>query len=277
VHPGQRAPARVRKYWAVTYPESPEAGGAGRPLGAGPPGSPGSPGPGAAGAAGSGGSPGQPGGPGWPVQPGPRYAAPPGPGAPGWGYAAPPPAGYAYPGMLRPLPVAPSGEPLADFSERFVAALVDTAILTAVTIIAAIPAVVAWFASSWRYLAPSPDGTAPAEMPPDVILWLLAIEAGLLIFSLVATYVYDVEMMFRRGQTVGKRVMKIRVIPLDPAVPSLTRGIAVRRWLIWRLAGGFVPLLQWLDGLWQLWDQPFRQTLHDKVAKTAVVKVVGRR
>ena len=31
-------------------------------------------------------------------------------------------------------------------------------------------------------------------------------------------------------------------------------------------------LLPWLDGLWQLWDKPLRQCLHDKAADTVVVK-----
>jgi uncharacterized RDD family membrane protein YckC len=53
----------------------------------------------------------------------------------------------------------------------------------------------------------------------------------------------------------------------------LTRGIAVRRWLMDSVAVQFAPLLFLLDGLWQLWDQPYRQCLHDKVAGTTVIKV----
>ena len=35
----------------------------------------------------------------------------------------------------------------------------------------------------------------------------------------------------------------------------------------WRIVGENV------DGLWQLWDKPYLQTLHDKAAQTVVVKV----
>ena len=35
----------------------------------------------------------------------------------------------------------------------------------------------------------------------------------------------------------------------------------------------YVPFFSWIDGLWQLWDQPYRQCLHDKWAGTVVVKV----
>ena len=34
-----------------------------------------------------------------------------------------------------------------------------------------------------------------------------------------------------------------------------------------------MPFFSYLDGLWQLWDKPFLQTLHDKAAQTVVVKV----
>jgi uncharacterized RDD family membrane protein YckC len=89
---------------------------------------------------------------------------------------------------------------------------------------------------------------------------------------LLLTYVYYVEMMFRSGQTLGKRAMKLRVVPLDPAA-RLTRPVAVRRWLVQFPAGMLVPFFNYLDGLWQLWDKPYQQCLHDKFARTAVVKV----
>ena len=62
----------------------------------------------------------------------------------------------------------------------------------------------------------------------DIVWPLLGFVAFVLVFSLVLNYVYEVEMMFRTGQTVGKRIMKIRVIPVDPA-QTLTRGDAARR------------------------------------------------
>ena len=34
-----------------------------------------------------------------------------------------------------------------------------------------------------------------------------------------------------------------------------------------------MPFLSYVDGLWQLWDKPYQQTLHDKAAKTVVIKV----
>jgi len=205
----------------------------------------------------------------------PQGYAPPGgygPPPPGWGYAAPPP--------LRPAPRAPNGAPLAEFGDRFLAFLIDYAILVGVALIFTIPLVIYQFSlmEDWATTF-GPPGSPPPEdigqlyadmfaaMAP--ILW-----AYLIYFALMMAlyYVYRVELMFRTGQTVGKKVMKIRVIPLDPAA-TLTRGMAAKRWFIDTVAVQFVFLLQLLDGLWQLWDQPFRQCLHDKFAQTVVVKV----
>jgi hypothetical protein len=41
------------------------------------------------------------------------------------------------------------------------------------------------------------------------------------------------------------------------------------------VVAGFVPGLQLIDGLWQLWDQPYRQCLHDKWPGTIVVKATA--
>ena len=78
-------------------------------------------------------------------------------------------------------------------------------------------------------------------------------------------------MMFRSGQTIGKRIMKLRVQPVDPRL-ALTRRIALKRYAVIMLTS-LVPALGWVDGLWQLWDKPWRQCLHDKFAQTLVIKL----
>jgi uncharacterized RDD family membrane protein YckC len=89
---------------------------------------------------------------------------------------------------------------------------------------------------------------------------------------LVGYYVYYVEMMYRSGQTVGKKVMKVRVVPIDPH-GTLTRTMAAKRYVVEFIGGIVIPFFSYLDGLWQLWDKPYQQTLHDKYAQTVVVKV----
>jgi uncharacterized RDD family membrane protein YckC len=204
------------------------------------------------------------------------------------GQAGPPPAppGYIYPPGFGypppPPPVAPGGQRLAEFTDRLLARLIDTAILGGATAVVIIPicliavfAIFDNFSTTVTIVDGEPvGGRAPIE-GADVfayLLPLLGIIALLILLSLLLAYLYDVEMMFRSGQTIGKRIMKIQVIPLDPA-QTLTRGLAVKRFLIQHVAVMFVPLLNWIDGLWQLWDKPYRQCLHDKFATTTVIKL----
>jgi hypothetical protein len=74
------------------------------------------------------------------------------------------------------------------------------------------------------------------------------------------------------GQTVGKRVMKLWVTPVAPA-EQLVRTHLVKRWAVQNLVAQVVPFFGLLDGLWQLWDKPLQQCLHDKAAQTVVVKL----
>ena len=100
---------------------------------------------------------------------------------------------------------------------------------------------------------------------------MLGLYLAILVIMLGLSYVYCVEMMFRSGQTLGKKALRLRVVPLDPRA-TLTRGAAAKRYSVAILAGSFIPLLPLVDGLWQLWDKPYRQCLHDKAAGTVVVK-----
>ena len=201
----------------------------------------------------------------WPTGQG----APPYPtGAPQFGYSTPPAVGMPPPGYryLPPRPVGPTGEPLAEFSDRFLARLIDGAILGAVGMVIAIPAFIVMFA----VLSHSINSASDQPNMAPILVTIFGAYGAILVLALVAGYVYEVEMTRRTGQTVGKRVMKIRVVPLD-TVP-MSRSIVARRWLASTVAGVFIPMFSWIDGLWQLWDQPLRQCLHDKFARTVVVK-----
>jgi uncharacterized RDD family membrane protein YckC len=219
----------------------------------------------------------------WPGQGG--SAAPPpaaGQGTPPPGYPpyyGPPPQ-YGPPGWRpQPVPLSPDGRPLADFGSRLLAYFIDVAILTAITMVVSLPFLL-WFIFKWTSemaeLSDPYSGTDPFaasdRMVGEFFVPFLLMELGLFVFLLVAYYIYSVEMMFRSGQTLGKKLIKVRVVPLEPGA-TLTRGMAAKRYLIEFVGGMFVPFFSYLDGFWQLWDKPYQQTLHDKVAKTVVVKV----
>ena len=108
------------------------------------------------------------------------------------------------------------------------------------------------------------------ELPLGVILALLAVDV-----------VYEVALVATRGQTVGKMVMKIRIVRADNGLlPGWDQSSL--RWLVPAVPGlvALVPSL-WLVELLTLvvylsltWDK-VRQGWHDKAAKTLVVKVVS--
>ncbi|WP_249999628.1 RDD family protein [Actinoplanes sp. M2I2] len=188
------------------------------------------------------------------------------------GYGPPPgyPAAPAYlPPPPPPVPVSPAGVPLADFAQRLLAYMIDGALLSAVGFAVALPVFVVVFL---RLPDVDPYATEPFGDLDGFFLPLLLAEAGLFLLLLLIYYLYVVEFMHRTGQTLGKKAMKIRVVPLDPG-RTLTRGMAARRYLVEYVGGLLVPFFSFVDGLWQLRDKPYQQTLHDKVARTVVVKV----
>ncbi|MFR9776669.1 RDD family protein [Micromonospora sp. MS34] len=189
----------------------------------------------------------------------------------------PPPPGYApHPGFVPPT-LAPNGQPLAGFGDRLVAWLLDTAVATVLAMVLFFPVFIwLWLRMFTEMTAVNPDGTVPqpdpATMLGDFFLPMLLAEAGLLLVMLVFYWLYHVEYARRTGQTLGKKAMKLRIVPLDPAAP-LTRGVLGRRYLVEFVAGTLVPFASYADGFWQLWDKPWQQCLHDKFAGTVVVKV----
>ncbi|MEU6553169.1 RDD family protein [Streptomyces sp. NPDC046915] len=91
-----------------------------------------------------------------------------------------------------------------------------------------------------------------------LVAWILA--SGTLYFPFA---------IWRFGSTLGKRICKVRVV----------HRITGRRLGFWRALGRevfwpvscFIPVLGLLNSLWCVWDKPFQQCLHDKVADTMAV------
>jgi uncharacterized RDD family membrane protein YckC len=187
--------------------------------------------------------------------------------APGYGY----PPGHGYPpgAFAPPVPTAPGGAPLAEFWQRLVAYLLDSLILAAVLII---PLVVMFGLVFVPYILSLRPGDQPD--PRSFVLLELLIFAIFIPLQIIASYIYFVRMFHKTGQTVGKRVMRIRVVRVLDGGPVDLR-VARRRWLVQHVSSLIAFYFNLADGLWQLWDQPYRQCLHDKCAETIVVQVTG--
>lgn len=226
--------------------------------------------------------------------PGPQSGHPgagPHPEQPGWwpgpptdaGQPSGPPPGWPYPTWpgRPPLP-QPHGLPLASYGARLVARLIDFGVVFLLNV-----AVNGWFV--WRYVeevAPylresfrrALAGNSSTEGLPQPGEQAGGLQIVILLIATALWFAYEVPSMAARGQTFGKRVAGIRAVPVEADQP-LGFGRATRRWttlglptMLWYCCG-FGLLLQLVDAVSPLFDQPLRQALHDKRAQTVVVQL----
>lgn len=104
----------------------------------------------------------------------------------------------------------------------------------------------------------------------------------LTVVTLFAQLLYNVGLHATTGQTIGKRLVGIRLVRADEPTRSPGLPAASLRWLIQLgapqalqgvpVVGFLVGLFGLADHLWPLWDQR-NQALHDKAARTLVVRV----
>nr|MDT0662705.1 RDD family protein [Micromonospora sp. DSM 115978] len=204
---------------------------------------------------------------------------PPGNGGPGEG-AAPPGWVYHQYAMAVPPP-RPHGLPLAPLGPRLAARLIDIGVLLLLNVL-----VNGFFV--WRLtqdMRPFVDelvrrsvaGESSAEGMPATGQ-AEGLQVVILLIAAALWFAYEVPALANSGQTYGKRLMGVKVVPL--AVDErLGFGRSLRRWnllglptFLWGCCGvGF--LLQLVDCAFPLFDRPLRQALHDKRAATVVVQV----
>jgi len=117
------------------------------------------------------------------------------------------------------------------------------------------------------------DGSAPSQAAMTALQAdLLSVSTSITVISVVVSALYQLPQNKAWGRTLGKRALGLRIRPLAADVP-LSWGQVVARWGVFEACSvvlGGLPLL--LDCLWPLWDKPWQQALHDKAAKTIVVR-----
>ncbi|MFC8079329.1 RDD family protein [Streptomyces sp. NPDC057307] len=183
-------------------------------------------------------------------------ANPPPPGDP-YGGSAPPPPGDPYGGNdpLRGMP------PLASMGKRILARIVDWIIVAIPLALISIPFNVY---GRWSDESNSWDDTVNGMNGGGQ--WVFRI------ITIVAYVGYDTVMTQWGGQTLGKKLFKIRVAMLNDGRVPESRASFLRAVVLW------VPALVCCACFWPLlllililFDRPYRQGLHDKAAKTVVV------
>jgi uncharacterized RDD family membrane protein YckC len=216
-------------------------------------------------------------------QPPPGWAPPP----PGWtppppGWTPPPPGWTPPPGWVPPhaygyqVQARPHGQPLAGLGRRLVARLVD---IVAVLILNVL--VNGWLAYQWwlevepifRATMADPFATPqPASARSSYLILTMLVVATALWFA------YEVPALANSGQTLGKRLLQVKVVKLE-STDRLGFGRAFGRWArmgmwtpLWSCYGvGFLAQLVIAGSV--LFDQQLRRGLHDKSAGTVVVAV----
>lgn len=227
-----------------------------------------------------------------PVAQGPTAGTGPGapPPPPASGSAEPPAAGWS-PGRLPT--VGPTGLPhvsavvprphglrLAPLTVRLVARVIDVIAVLLLNV-----AVNGWFVVQYvQEISPvigeywrrglAGESTKELEVPPRAGY----LEVAILAIALALWFAYEVPGTANNGQTLGKRLLRIKVVRVESLEPLGVRR-AWRRWnpiglpvLLWGCYG-FGFLLQILDLMVAIADRPLRQAFHDKSAGTLVVKI----
>ncbi|MFF0479687.1 RDD family protein [Streptomyces sp. NPDC004435] len=191
----------------------------------------------------------------------PPGSPPPGSPPPGSPYDSPYPPPPPYGGYgggyggTDPLSGMP---PLAETGRRILARLVDWVIVAVPLAIIGIP-----FDIYDRATRDDTDFQDAVTGGSSLVFQLLTI---------VAYVAYDTVLTAQNGQTLGKRLMKLRVAMLnDGSTPPMSQSL-LRAVVLW------LPALVCCACLWPLLilililvDKPYKQGLHDKAAKTVVV------
>jgi uncharacterized RDD family membrane protein YckC len=212
------------------------------------------------------------------ARPYPRGGPPPYGPPPGYGYGPPPAYGYDPPAR----PPAPR-LPLAPMLRRAGARLLDNGLVAVFGFALILPVAVGALGLD----------TAGSETKEEGGIWTWPIILVLFVILSVLPFLYEAVQLTLWGQTLGKRWLGLRVVKVNP--PGRSPGFFVGTWRaavnqigyqlgffffliltvkVSDLAGyglllvSLGILLAYLRGVW---DQPLRQSLHDKYAGTVVV------
>ncbi|MGX5181384.1 RDD family protein [Streptomyces avermitilis] len=143
--------------------------------------------------------------------------------------------------------------PLADSGKRVLARIIDMILVGIVVVLL-----------SWAF------GFSPYSLNADRMTSAGAF--GREVIAAVLYIAYDTFLISKSGQTLGKKLLNLRVANLDNgATPSVQTSL-IRAAVLW-IPFAFCCACIWtaIAGGWSFFDKPYKQGLHDKAAKTVVV------
>ncbi|MFF5364333.1 RDD family protein [Streptomyces scabiei] len=177
---------------------------------------------------------------------------------PPYGNRPPPPGGGPYGGDPYgggPYPNDPLAgmPPLADSGKRVLARIIDMILVGLVVWL------LAWAFRISQYTVDSDDFEFGKSLAQETLAAVLYIA-------------YDTVLTVRKGQTLGKKLLKLRVADLNDGSTPSTQTALIRAAVLW-IPFAFCCACIWtaIAGGWSFFDKPYKQGLHDKAAKTVVV------
>lgn len=158
-------------------------------------------------------------------------------------------------------PAAAEMGEFAGFGTRFLAMLFDLVVVVILDFMLG-------FALTFIFGIGAGISSGVSKQPVTDIFMMPAFFFAIQISGLVVTFLYFIILTGRRGQTLGKMALKIKVVKLDTGEPP---GYLVA--FIREVVGEIISFLVFgLGYLWVIWDKK-KQAWHDKIAGTVVVKL----
>jgi uncharacterized RDD family membrane protein YckC len=172
---------------------------------------------------------------------------------PPYGSQPPPYGGDPYGGGQYPNDPLSGMPPLADSGKRVLARIID------MILVGIVVGLLAWAFRISQYTIDSDDFEFGRSLAQEALAAVLYIA-------------YDTFFSVRNGQTLGKKLMKLRVANLDDGSTPSTPTALIRAAVLW-IPFAFCCACIWtaIAGGWSFFDKPYKQGLHDKAAKTVVV------
>jgi uncharacterized RDD family membrane protein YckC len=161
----------------------------------------------------------------------------------------PPPPGYG----------APMGAAYASIGKRILAHIIDGFIIG----LGAIPGVIVMMIGGGLAASTADSRGQLSDQAAAGAFGIIFFGYALLFLGIIALWIYNCYLLGRDGATIGKRLMRIKV--LDAQGQPLGFGKAFLRELVKQALGGACFILL----LWPLWDDQ-KQGLQDKIFGTHV-------
>jgi uncharacterized RDD family membrane protein YckC len=172
------------------------------------------------------------------------------------------------PPVSDPFASARSDDRPGGLVRRFLARLVDTVVLAAVTGAVAVPLGTAAYHHA-------KDKVDQARLTGQTVkVWLIDGTTGVQLGAVLATFLVagvllEVLPTAKWGRTLGKRLTGLRVLDIEGQLPP-GFGASVRRWLTRTVLN--LVVVGVVGVAWCLFDRPWKQCWHDKAARTFVAR-----